>query len=379
MSIVRPVFSDGAILGAGDLTALAELDRDRDARHARHLHTPGIAAGMELTPEERVTQSTARYVDVTLQPGYAVDGTGRELVLAAPLAVSPERFRSDIPYPVKRADEPLITVWYPVFVRGLDAALAATNGQMGCQSGAGPSRIAEDVEIEFGRPGDATLEQPLPAPEAGPGDGSWNVLVGFVQYHTEIKRFVDTTRNADGVRVPTAGARAGVVAGQRGRLEFRLRPTADASGPVVVLDEQNGGSFVFGLRTGPGAVAPLLTIDASGNLVVAGTLGGGQPAGSVNVASGSASDGTVLPLPAGTNLDAIESGALQLSVLLTPRHPDPPQQAPKHRFIPAECRVDAERRVHCWGSWIDVAGNVAEDRSSACDFLVLVTVPVGGA
>jgi len=184
------------------------------------------------------------------------------------------------------------------------------------------------------------------------------------------------------VRVPTAGARAGVVAGQRGRLELRLRPTADAGAPVVVLDEQDGGSFVFGLRTGTGAVAPLLKVDASGNLVVAGTLGGAQTAGSVHVASGSASDGTVLPLPAGTNPDAVASGALQVSVLLTPRHPDRgPGQAANDRFIPAECHVDAERRVHCWGSWFDTKpGNAPKvtNESSACDFLVLVTVPVGG-
>ena len=89
MSPVRPVFSDGAILGAADLTALGQLDRDRDARHARHLHTPGVAAGLELT-DARAGQRRRRrrYVDVTLQPGYAIDGTGRELVVATALPVS---------------------------------------------------------------------------------------------------------------------------------------------------------------------------------------------------------------------------------------------------------------------------------------------------
>jgi hypothetical protein len=380
MSPVRPVFSDGAILGAGDLTALGQLDRDRDARHARHLHTPGIAAGMELNAEKRATEGGAAYVDVALQPGYAIDGTGRELVLATPLPVSSDRFASDVPNPVMSSDD-VVTVWYPVFVRGLDAPVAATNGQMGCQGGGGPSRIAEDVEIEFGRPGDATLEKKPPAPDAGPGDGDWNVLVGFVRYNPKITRFVAATATADGVRVPTAGARAGLVAGQRGRVELRPGPGTAAGAPVIVLDGEER-SFVFGLRTGTGGVAPLLKIDASGNLVVTGTLGGGQTVGTVLVASGTASDGTVLPLPAGTDVHAVRSGALEVSVMVSPRYPELPRStsgdADAARFAPAECRVDAERRVHCWGTWSPDGAHRREE-SAACDYLVLVSVPQGGA
>jgi hypothetical protein len=381
-SPVRPVFSDGSILGADDLTALGQLDRDRDARHARHLHTPGIAAGLELTTEESVTTSDATYVEVTLQPGYAVDGTGRELVVAAPLPVSHDRFLGDVPNPVEDTSLTNTTVWYPVFVRGLDAALATSNGQIGCQTGSGPRRIAEDVEIEFGRPGDANAEQSPPAPDAGPGNGSWRVLVGFVRLNTDIDRFIEVTTIADGIGVPTAGARAGLVAGRDGRVEIRPRPAAAAGVPAVVLDAEKGGSLVFGLHDGAGAVSPLLSVDASGNLAVSGTIDGVQTAGSVLVVSGSAFDGTVLPLPAGADQDAIESGDLELSVLVYPRH-QAPLSASYQRFIPAECRVDENRRVHCWGTWFDPtvtpsATNVAHV-SSSCDYLVLVSVPKGGA
>lgn len=380
MTPVRPVFSDGAVLGAADLTALAQLDADRDARHARHLHTPGVGAGLELTTEERTTSLGATYLDVTLEPGYAIDGTGRELVVAEPLPVSPDRFLGDIPNPVKQKGL-TATVWYPVFIRGLDASLVPTNGQLGCQGGGGPSRIAEDVEIEFGRPGDASVEQPLPAPDAGPGDGSWRVLVGFVRLETAIDRFVETTAIVDGVRVPSAGARAELVAGQIGRVEVRPRPTAAAGVPAMVLDDAGGGSLVFGLHTGTGSLTPLMTVDASGNLVVEGTLAGVQASGSVLVASGSAFDGTILPLPAGADPAAIASGAVELSVLVSPRYPeyDSAPTPPNERFIPGECRVDDERRVHCWGTWFDPAGAGATNVAGACDYLVLVSVPQGGA
>jgi hypothetical protein len=381
MSPVRPVFSEGAILGASDLTALAQLDGDRDARHARHLHAPGIASGLELTPEEN-DRGGVPYVDVTLQPGYAIDGNGRELVLATALPVSAMRFTADIPNPVMSEEDPELTVWYPVFISGLDAPVLSTNGQIGCQSAAGPTRIAEDVEIEFGRPGDATAEQPAPAPDAGPGDGTWRVLVGFVQLHTTLKEFVAVSTDADGVRVPTAGARAGLVAGQRGRVEVRARPTTAAGVPAVVVDaDDDGGSLVFGLHDGSGAVSTLMKVDASGNLEVSGTLKGVQTSGSVLLSSGTAFDGTILPLPAGADPDAIEAGDVELSVLLTPRHPQV-DTAPvgTTRFLSAECRVDDERRVHCWGSWFDPGGAAAlVDRSSACDYVMLVTVPQAGA
>ena len=56
----RPQFHDGAILAAADLSALEETGRDRDARHARHLHTPGVAAGLELRTEAGTPPAASR-------------------------------------------------------------------------------------------------------------------------------------------------------------------------------------------------------------------------------------------------------------------------------------------------------------------------------
>jgi hypothetical protein len=370
----RPLFADGAILGAADLTALEQLDRDRDARATRHLHTPGVGAGLDLTPAPNQTETGAAYIDVTLQPGYAIDGTGRELVVAAAMPVSADQFTGDIPNPVTQPSS-TISVWYPVFIHGLDSPLASTNGKTGCESGGGPSRVSEDVEIEFGRPGDATLEQTVPAPDAGPGTGTWRVLVGFVKLDTTINQFVEASPRADGVLVSTAGVRAGLVAGQSGRVEIRPKPTAASGVPAVVVDADKGGSLLFGLHTGTGGVDPLMSVDASGNLTVKGTLSGTQTAGTVLVASGSASDGAVLPLPANTDEQAIEAGTLEVSILLSPRYPDPTGTG--DRFIPAECRVDSDRRVHCWGTLFTPGGAWQGDFPSSCDYLVLVSVVQG--
>jgi hypothetical protein len=379
MTPVRPVFNDGAILGADDLDALAVIDRDRAARHARHLHTPGVGAGLALRKEERSTTAGVAYIDVTLERGYALDGTGRELVVAQPLPVSPDRFLGDNPNPPTMPGEQ-VTVWHPMFIRGFDATATATNGPVGCEAASGPGRVEEDVEVEFGRPGDAGADQPVPEPDAGPGSGSWRVLVGFVRLDTSIGRFVEAESLADGVRVQPAGVRAGLVAGHDGRVEIRPRPAGTSGVPAMVVDEADGGSLVFGLHSGSGAVKPLMTVDASGNLTVEGTVKGVLTSGAVLVVAGAAFDGTVLPLPDGVEPEDVDTGAVDIALHLTPRLPDPSgAPTPGQLFLPVECSVDDERRVTCRGEWFNpgIAGSNAA--SAACNYLVVVSVPQGGA
>lgn len=380
MTPVRPVFNDGAILGADDLNALATSDRGRDARHSRHLHTPGIGAGLAFAKEER-ERNGVPYLEITLEPGYAVDGTGRELVVSQRLPVSPDRFLGDNPNPAKDPTDANLTLWHPVFVRGLDATSAAsTNGLTGCQAAGGPDRVAEEVEIEFGRPGDAGADQPVPAPDAGPGTGAWRVLVGFVRLNGTLGEFVDAEPTADGVRVERAGARAGLIAGYDGRVEVRARPAADSGVPAVVIDAADGGSLLFGLHTGSGSVEQLMGVDAAGNLTVKGTVKSVLQSGSVRVVAGTAFDGTVLPLPEGIAADAVDTGAVDVAVHVTPRFPEPAAApSPGQVFLPAECRVDDDRRVHCFGRWFLPGTAGTDDRSAACDYLLVVTVPEGGA
>ncbi len=374
MTIARPQFSDGQILAAADLTGLETNDRDRDARHARHLHSPGVGAGLTLASVPQTTPSGAPYVDLTLTAGYAVDGTGRELVLAEDRPLSPDRFTGDNPKPTLQSGS-TETVWHPVFVRGIDLNLAQTSPALGCQA-AGGTQVAEDIEVEFGRPGDAAAPQVAPPPDTGPGDGAWRVLVGFVRFDTALGRFVDSGTSADGVSVSGAGVRAALVTGQLGRVELRARPAADSGVPAVVLDSANGPSLVFGTHTGTGTVAPLLTVDSAGNLELEGAVKAKGTAGTVLVVGGVAFDGTVLPLPAGVDQTTVDSGGLELVVHVSPRLPDltsGPTGAVL--FVPAECRVDADRRVTCWGQWITISG--LESAAASCDFLVIAAVPGG--
>jgi hypothetical protein len=222
------------------------------------------------------------------------------------------------------------------------------------------------------------VAQVAPAPDAGPGDGAWRVLVGFVRFDTALGRFVAAGTSADGVGVSGAGARAALVSGQLGRVEVRARPTADSGVPAVVLDSANGPSLVFGTHTGTGTVAPLLTVDSAGNLEVEGAVKAKGTAGTVRLVGGTAFDGTVLPLPAGVDQATVDSGGLELVVHLSPRLPDP-ASAPTGSvlFVPTECRVDADRRVTCYGQWVDTVVGITSAAIS-CDFVVIAVVP-GGA
>ncbi len=377
MTTTRPVFVDGAILAAGDLTALEASARDRDARHARHLHTPGVCRGLALTSQPGASTSGPAYVDVTLTAGYAVDGTGRELVLAGDLQLSPDRFLGDNPNPRVPPGE-TVSEWHPVFVRGFDDPVSGTTGSAACGV-VGAGGVEEVVEVEFGRPGDNDADQTVPAPDAGPGDGAWRVLVGFVRFDTSIGRFHDVGTSAGGISVTRAGARAALVAAPDTRVELRAGPSPAAGVPAVVLTAEPEPSLTFGKHDGTGGVAALLTVDSAGNVTAKGTLSGVQTAGSVRLVAGTAYDGTVLPLPAGVDQATVDSGGLEVALLLTPRLPDP-AAAPTNTslFIPAVCEADADRRVTCWGHWLGPTTGTTVVESGACDFLLVVTVPEGG-
>jgi hypothetical protein len=377
MTTTRPVFLDGAVLSAADLSSLQSTARDRDARHARHLHTPGVCSGLELVDEPRTTTAGRAYVDVTLTAGYAIDGTGRELVVAANQQLSPDRFLADNPNPPVEPGE-TFSVWHPVFVRGLDAAVAGAAQPSTCANGSGRGGVEEVVEVEFGRPGDTDLDQPVPPPDSGPGDAAWRVLVGFVRLDTAISRFHEVGTSADGVTVSGAGARGALVAASAGRLELRAGAAPASGVPAVLVDADAGGSLTFGTHDGTGGIAPLLQVDSSGNLTVKGALKGVQTAGTVRIVAGTASDGTVLPLPAGVDQATIDSGGLEVSILLTPKLPDPATRPNNTSvFVPVRCEVDGDRRVSCTGQWADVAAGTLTDEPGACDFLLLVAIPEG--
>lgn len=76
----RPAFFDGQRLTAADLTAVQSYHRELRWLHNRSLHNWGIAFGLAVTGlrGERT---------VRLQPGYALDCKGRDLIQSEPLTI----------------------------------------------------------------------------------------------------------------------------------------------------------------------------------------------------------------------------------------------------------------------------------------------------
>src|SRR6266480_1870780 len=157
----RPAFFEGQVLAASDLAAIVDHDRTHAARHDRYLHDWGIAEGLTLTTEPRSDPDTnATFVAVILQPGMAVDGTGREVLVTSSVPLSEALFQ-EVNGAEPTTDEP-----YPVFLAGLDRDPASTPvGPDTCATGGQHSRIDESYQILFGRLGDERLvaEQRAPA------------------------------------------------------------------------------------------------------------------------------------------------------------------------------------------------------------------------
>lgn len=376
---LRPVFAEGQVLAAADLSATVGYSRGAFARQGRYIHSWGIAEGLTLTTENRTDPATgARFVEVSVQPGLAIDGTGREIVVPAAVVLSEADFQQ-----VNGADQPAVAnPLYPVFLTAADRAQTAT-GPASCAGSAGPTRVEESFQILFGRLGDERLvaEQQPPGVAAAPADPPvrWLVLLGFVQFTGGHFTAVTTTSGTVGPRF--AGVRADAVSARSGTLSLRTQPTVQEGEPALVLSGEDPPSLVFGLYQGNGTVDPLMTVAANGNLTVAGSFSGRISAGSVLVTSGTATDGMLLPLPSGVSGEEVADGRVSLHVHVTPRVP--PTDTDTALAVTTEATVDSERRVRCRTRFYDPieTPEVVVERPGAVDFLVLATVAAtnGGA
>lgn len=72
--VERNTFFDGQRLFASDLQGVEELNRQMRWLHNQSLHQPGIGAGFAVSGAKGDRE-------VTIQPGYAIDASGREIVL----------------------------------------------------------------------------------------------------------------------------------------------------------------------------------------------------------------------------------------------------------------------------------------------------------
>jgi len=378
--IVRPVFFEGQILGAIDLQDTVEYSRGQEARHERYLHTWGIASGLELSAKPKqieVNNNTIDYQEIWLSPGLAIDGRGREILVPEAHRLSENDFDQ---LNVAITDT---TALYPVLLIGRDKTAPASAFSMGDCTAAEPTRQVEDYEITFRGPGeDLDLgNQTLPDIAAGPGNGiatGWMVLLGYVRWDNNIKKFTGFELTSVGVGRRYAGVLADEVAARGGSLLLRTRPKNESGKPAVLLDETDGGELKFGALNAAGVVVPVLTVKANGDIITPGSIQSKSTSGSVYVQSGIASDGVVLPLPTGVKPEDVGpgKGTLHIQVSLRTNGVPPPNTADDWAAIPLECSVDADRRVSCRVRWVEVGGvGGFFDRPGVCDYVLLVAIP----
>lgn len=373
--IERPSFYEGQILAGADLNATVEHARGQAARHERSLHLWGIAEGLDLNGVDKKTAAGANYQEITIGAGIAFDASGREIVLPADTLLSEQAFDQSN---VAVGQPPLEEVWYPVFLTGRDSIPAAPVLAAGRCASSEPSRWREDIQVDFGRPGDETRaeEQPRPAIADGPDSGQAaprRLLLGFVRWDTALRKFTHAAADHAGIARRYAGARADAVAARGGSLALRTRTLVEKGKPGLELDETGGGWLAYGPLTAAGAVVPVFSVNAKGDLTIAGRFSGAVTPGSVQVQSGVAMDGLILPLPPGITQDMLDKGQATAHIHATARMP--PSLAPNNDdwlAIPLECKVDAARRVRCTVRWLK--GAVKVDLPGECDYLVMVSV-----
>jgi hypothetical protein len=389
-TVARPTFFEGQILGAADLTATVEYGHGQMARHARLLHSWGIAFGLKLTPTPRTISGKA-VVDVAVSSGVAIDGRGLEILVTEDQPLSEDLFRSSNVLDTKDPN-----AFHPVFVvRRSEAAPIASFTSGACGSNQS-TRETEGFEFEFGRPGDErTLdEQTPPDSTEGASDSAWRVLIGFVQWRAEgINRFKDIAEVSNGVGRRYAGVIASEVVAHHGPsteaksaggvLTLRARPRTQVDKPAVVIDESiEGGELSFGIQDGLGGMKKVFKVNAKGDLTVEGRLGGGVGVG-VHVQSGVATDGMLLPLPTGITNQQVADGKVTLHVHVTPHvdTTDPPSGFTIDDSVTfvRQCEV-LDRRVHGIIRWtkLNPAGGGATDFVDlplACDYTITAVVP----
>lgn len=376
--IERPLFFENQILGAADLTATVEHSRGQQARHQRYLHLWGIANGLELSAEDD-EENGQKFKRITLSAGVAIDGTGREIVVPQSEPLSENTFEQLQLTAGLKPEE----VWFPVFLVGKDQTAPQQPLSSGACNGSAPSRRVEGYEVTFRRPGQARRldEQSAAKVADGPGSGGWMVLLGFVQSNQAGDKFTDFRNEVNGIGRKYAGVQADEIAARSGSLKLRTQTTPQAKKPALVMDETGDGLLQFGSLDELGRLVPVFKVDAQGNVTAEGKIKGALTTGNVQIESGIATDGMILPLPPGITEKQVSDGEAivqtQVTLWLTGATAPPGNSGPDEwAAFPLEARVDDERRVHCRLRWLGLTTSASsiEDHPAACNYVVLASV-----
>lgn len=349
----RPVFAEGQVLAAADLTQVVDHARNVDARHARYLHTSGIAFGLEIVstdvsiPQPGGVSKPAK--DVTLKSGLFVNGHGQQIVVPDDRAVSTALLNGvTLQHDATQAD-PNWSYLHPLFLQAEELPDPPASSLLGCSSNE-VTRIVEGCQLALGSRGDhLTLGDQRPATpgeELADSLPPWRVLLGFVRADMALQRFVEVTKTLDGIGPRYAGVRASTVAGHGGSIELRPADNDTSRAGKLVVGEDK---LVYGPVGQSGDVTPVFSVSLSGNLTVNGLVHNRLGVG-VRALSGVATHGTIIPLPSGVteeDVDVKKGGSLDVHIMVSPRLPpvDPTNVvAPP---VVYQCSVDAQRRVTC--------------------------------
>lgn len=263
----RPLYFPGQVLAADDLTAAQDADAGLRHLHHRMLHGWGIASGLGVTGRRGDTS-------VSVGSGYALDSTGRELVVpdpttvpVPPVASGPDgqplaftlvvRWTEDedavvVDRPgacgtegaVRRSDAPQLVWLDPVAARvGYDIILALVKVQDCALAGA--------PELTTRR-----LLNPPPTPYAAsgrttPGDTGWQVRTAGAGVPYAVSTEVDTSEAGFG-DTPAYLARLDGIRLLDAALSPNGRPTLLDGTPFVEAAEPGRFRFVVPLPPGTG-------------------------------------------------------------------------------------------------------------------------------
>lgn len=97
----RPNYFNGKLMTADDFQAEQDYQRDMRWLHNRMLHGYGIVVGLEVGMEEAANGAT----QITVSPGYALDGWGREIVLPEPVSIFLPGDRHDLIIYIKYTEQ----------------------------------------------------------------------------------------------------------------------------------------------------------------------------------------------------------------------------------------------------------------------------------
>ncbi len=244
--IERLNYYEGEYLGAVDFEAEQEYHRDMRRRHNIGQHTWGIVTGLDVA--QFLNGGANSEVDVYIQPGMAVDGFGREVLVLSPLQLTPDMFAD---FPLKQS----LSIWIAYSQQMIQpsqdqcASASVSNAysrvQEGYQIVIDPTPPTSDPVIVAGNevePPTSPVSPPLPASagdvvippddsvpyQALPDDNTtatWLVPLGWVTWDGPNQRFLQMDPGLANRGREYVGSVAAVVYAPAGALTIQDRNT----------------------------------------------------------------------------------------------------------------------------------------------------------